>query len=61
MFYNTDSATAKTMMVEYRDTICSELLCLEMQEEPTMESPHVINVSGEAIAVTIQKNLEFTA
>jgi isoleucyl-tRNA synthetase len=53
--YNTDSPAAKTMMAEYRDTICSELLCLEMQEETTMESPHVINLSGEAIGVTLQK------
>ena len=56
MTYNTDSATVKTMMAEYRDTICSELLCLEMKEEPIGESPHLINVSGETIGVTIQKS-----
>ena len=55
--YNTDSITAKTMMVEYRDTICSELLCLELKEEPNMESPHVINVSDETIEVTLIKAL----
>ncbi len=58
MTYNTDSATVKTMMAEYRDTICSELLCLEMKEEPIGESPHLINVSGETIGVTIQKSFQ---
>jgi isoleucyl-tRNA synthetase len=55
MSYRTDSSRAKTMMADYRDTICSELLCLELKEEAAMELPHVINVSGEAIGVTIQK------
>ena len=55
--YNTDSITAKTMMNEYRETICSELLCLELKKEPNMESPHMINVSDESIEVTVIKAL----
>jgi isoleucyl-tRNA synthetase len=55
MSYHTDSSRAKTMMTQFKDTICSELLCLEMKEEPFAHSPHVIDLSGETIGVTIQK------
>jgi hypothetical protein len=55
MSYHTDSPTVKAMISEYRNTICSELLCLELKEEPMTESPHVINLSGETIRIAIQK------
>jgi isoleucyl-tRNA synthetase len=55
MSYHTDSSRAKTMMTQFKDTICSELLCLELKMEPTLQSPHVIDLSGETIGVTIQK------
>jgi isoleucyl-tRNA synthetase len=56
--YKTGSARAIKMMENYKDFICSELLCLQLKADPSLVplSPgHVLKIYGEEIHVTIQK------
>jgi hypothetical protein len=51
--YKTDSPKSRAMLENYKDFICSELLCLEIREDVSLVSAHSFNLSGEEIVVSI--------
>ncbi len=53
--YNTDSPKAKQMLEKYKDFICSELLCLSLQEDSKLTSQHQVKILEQTITVMIGK------
>jgi isoleucyl-tRNA synthetase len=56
--YKTGSTTARNMMAKYGQYLCSELLCLQMTEDPSLTAANEIKIAGQTIAIHIEKHVE---
>lgn len=54
--YKTGSDKAKRMFGAYKDFILDELLCLELKDDPALESEHTVTIGHEVITIGIEKN-----